>query len=109
MRPSSCGPDLDAFATAVEGLLDDPAERARMGASARQRVSAELDWQPQAQAYVTVFDELLNNPPDAARLAAWPFAPRDADAYPATAGSLVDLDDAAEFERFIIERSSPIG
>ena len=101
--------DLDAFATAVEGLLDDPAERARMGASARRRVSAELDWQPQAQAYVTVFDELLNNPPDAARLAAWPFAPRDADAYPPTAGQLVDLDNVAEFDRFIIERSSPTG
>jgi len=53
--------DVAAFASAVERLLDDPDLRARMGAAARERVVAELDWRPQAQRYLEVFDDLLRD------------------------------------------------
>ncbi|HEU4807637.1 MAG TPA: glycosyltransferase family 4 protein [Homoserinimonas sp.] len=97
--------DLDAFATAVESLLDDPRQRIRLGRAARRRVASELDWQPQAQAYVGVFDELMGNEPDASRLARWPFAARSITDGPA--GAYVDLTDETEFERFIATRSTP--
>ncbi len=97
--------DLTAFADAIERLIDDPAERARLGAAARRRVVAELDWKPQAEAYVGVFDELLENPVTDERRARWPFTPRETSAT-ATA-PVVDLDDAAEFARFIAQRCAP--
>ena len=54
--------DLAGFAAAWEALLADPDERVRLGRLARQRVSAELDWAPQAQKYVSVFAGLLGRP-----------------------------------------------
>jgi len=95
--------DLNAFATAIERLLDDPEERVRLGLAARRRVEAELDWQPQAQAYVGVFDELLDNPLDERRRATWPFAPQPA--ARSTTVRFVDLDDEPELERFIAART----
>lgn len=51
--------DVGAFADAVERLLDDPGLRTDMSLRARERVVRELDWQPQARAYVATFDGLL--------------------------------------------------
>jgi glycosyltransferase involved in cell wall biosynthesis len=36
--------DEPAFACAISGLLDDPDERARMGALGRRRVEESLSW-----------------------------------------------------------------
>lgn len=54
--------DVDAFADAVERLLDDPGLRVEMGMRARRRVVQELDWRPQATKYVAVFDDLTDFP-----------------------------------------------
>ncbi len=51
--------ELEAFADAVERLLDDPDLRRDMGVHARERVSSELDWRAQSLAYVGVFNRLL--------------------------------------------------
>ncbi|MDI2097605.1 glycosyltransferase family 4 protein [Ruicaihuangia caeni] len=97
--------DLSAFADAIERLLDDPAERVRLGLAARERVVAELDWQPQARAYVGVFDELLGRVPDTDRLSRWPYAAKPVATSPALDAPVpVDLDDEVEFARFIAER-----
>ena len=98
--------DVEAFADAVERLLDDPALRISMGKRARARVAQELDWRPQARSYVGVFDDLSGH------------GPREADAEPLSdTGSgpgvddrgraFVDLTDVGEFERFIVVRSGP--
>ncbi|HWK76489.1 glycosyltransferase family 4 protein [Microbacterium sp.] len=97
--------DIVGFADAVEALLDDPERRVELGLAARRRVAAELDWKPQAEAYVGVFDDLLDNAPDAARLAAWPHAPRPEAAAGSDDRELVDLDDAAELRRFLRDRN----
>jgi hypothetical protein len=98
--------DVEGFADAVEQLLDDPALRLAMAKRARTRVAHELDWRPQSHAYLGVFDELFG------------MTTRDFDTEVlGDAGSgagtdergrvYVDLTDAAEFERFILERSQP--
>jgi hypothetical protein len=96
--------NLDAFATQVERLLDKPRLRMRLGLAARHRVAAELDWQPQAQAYVGVFDELMGRVPDAGRRSRWPFAARP---VTVTNAAYVDLADESELERFIVTRTRP--
>ena len=50
--------DLLAFAEAIDDLLNDQDRRAQMGALARRRCVAELDWEPQSRLYVKVFDRL---------------------------------------------------
>ena len=97
--------DLSGFADAIEALLDDPDRRVELGIAARRRVVAELDWKPQAEAYVGVFDELLDNPPGAARRAAWPYAAHAAQVATAGAADFVDLDDEAELRRFLRDRA----
>ncbi|MFF0816091.1 glycosyltransferase family 4 protein [Rhodococcus sp. NPDC003318] len=97
--------DLEAFADAVERLLDNPPLRARLGVAARRRVARELDWRPQAQAYVGVYDELLNHG-DAGRGHDWPFARATDNATETTGAGCVDLDDENELRRFIIERTT---
>jgi glycosyltransferase involved in cell wall biosynthesis len=98
--------DIEAFADAVEELINDPALRLSMAQRARARVAQELDWRPQSHAYVRVFDELVG------------MCARDFDTEvlgDASSGAgtdergraYVDLTDAAEFERFILERSQP--
>ena len=52
--------DVDAFARETIALIDEPERRAELGTIARQRVAAELDWEPQSRAYVSVFDRLFN-------------------------------------------------
>ena len=98
--------DVEAFADAVEQLLDDPRLRLSMAKRARARVARELDWRPQARSYVEVFDDLSGHAPREAR---------DELLGDASSGSgaddrgrtFVDLTDAGEFERFILERSQP--
>ena len=51
--------DIDAFARETIALMDDPDRRAELGVIARQRVAAELDWEPQSRAYISVFDRLF--------------------------------------------------
>ncbi len=53
--------DLGAFADAVERLLDDTDLRVDMSLQARRRVVSELDWEPQALAYVGQYDELTGH------------------------------------------------
>lgn len=92
--------DTLAFADAVEKLIDDPELRVRLGRAGRERVSTQLDWRPQAEAYVAVFDELsgfsLPGP-----------AVPDPEEEPETdeqGRRYVDPDDAAEFDRFLRDR-----
>lgn len=51
--------DEAGFADALVALLDDPARRAALGAEGRERAVRDLDWRPQARAYVSVFDEMF--------------------------------------------------
>jgi glycosyltransferase involved in cell wall biosynthesis len=98
--------DVEAFADAVEQLLDDPALRLSMAKRARARVARKLDWRPQARAYVGVFDDLVGT--GAQSLDAEPVGNTDNGAGSDRRGRVfVDLTDAAEFERFILERSQP--
>jgi glycosyltransferase involved in cell wall biosynthesis len=53
--------DLTAFADAVERLLDDAELRVEMSLRARARAVAELDWAPQAAAYVATYDDLTGH------------------------------------------------
>ncbi|MDQ4214265.1 glycosyltransferase family 4 protein [Microbacterium capsulatum] len=99
--------DITAFADEIEALLADPDRRVELGIAARRRVVAELDWKPQAEAYVGVFDDLLGNRPDAARRAAWPYATRPEQPADARAPERVDLDDEGELRRFLRDRSRP--
>lgn len=92
--------DIPAFASAVERLIDDPNLRGQLGRKARARVSAELDWRPQAEAYVGVYDELTGFAQPG------PAVPDDDTTSPVDAQgrSYVDLDDDAETERFLKDR-----
>ena len=40
-------------------LLDDTDRRAELGAAGRDRAVRDLDWRPQAAAYVSVYDGLF--------------------------------------------------
>ena len=53
------GDDPADFARALADLLDDPRERARLGAAGRRRVVDSLAWHHQARAYVEVFERLV--------------------------------------------------
>lgn len=92
--------DISAFADAVEALVEDPDRRVEIGEKARERVSAVLDWRPQAEAYVAVYDELtgFSKPGPAVPPSS---GPADVDAQ---GRRYVPLDDTAEFERFLRER-----
>ncbi|AWB96303.1 glycosyltransferase WbuB [Agromyces badenianii] len=95
--------DIGAFADAVERLIDDPALRTGLGRRARERVATLLDWRPQAEAYVTVYDELsgFSRPgPAVPAGASQPGSDPQGRRY-------VDLDDPAEFDRYLVERSAP--
>ena len=95
--------DINAFADAVESLIDDPTLRVTLGQRARARVSTQLDWRPQAEAYVGVFDEVsgFSRP--------GPAVPDDGTKpeFDAQGRRYVDLDDSAEFARFLRERRAP--
>jgi glycosyltransferase involved in cell wall biosynthesis len=95
--------DTDAFADAVERLIDDPTLRVQLGQKARERVSSQLDWRPQAEAYVGVFDEVSGFTQPG-------LAVPDDDTKPETDAQgrrYVDLEDSTEFARFLRERRAP--
>lgn len=92
--------DIQAFADAVERLIDDPQLRAELGRKGRERVATVLDWRPQAEAYVGVFDELTGFSQPG------PAVPHDGDdaAEDPQGRRYVDLDDSDEFDRYLLER-----
>jgi glycosyltransferase involved in cell wall biosynthesis len=95
--------DIGAFADAVERLIDDPELRVDLGVRARERVSRELDWRPQAEAYVGVFDAVSGfSQPGPAVPDDGAVATEDAQGR-----RYVDLDDDAELRRYLRERSAP--
>ncbi|MBB4933675.1 glycosyltransferase involved in cell wall biosynthesis [Lipingzhangella halophila] len=51
--------DPEELATAIAGLLDDPAERARMGAAAWQRVQERFTWRAVAEATARRYAEAI--------------------------------------------------
>jgi glycosyltransferase involved in cell wall biosynthesis len=55
--------DAGAFASAVAALIDDPEERARMGAAARRKVSAEHTLAGAARHLDAMLHELVAGPP----------------------------------------------
>jgi glycosyltransferase involved in cell wall biosynthesis len=92
--------DTMAFADAVEKLIDDPALRVELGRRGRERVASQLDWRPQAEAYVGVFDEVSGFslpgravPDDDGGVTADPEGRR-----------YVPLDDPDEFDRYLAQR-----
>ncbi|MDH6238268.1 glycosyltransferase family 4 protein [Cryobacterium sp. CG_9.6] len=92
--------DISAFADAIEALLDDSEARANLGRAARERVTSELDWQHQAQAYISVFDTVLGRSQNDLRAAVWPFSNAGVPADP----SHVDLNDSVSFTKFLVTR-----
>jgi glycosyltransferase involved in cell wall biosynthesis len=83
--------DIQQFCDAIELLLDDDQYRLTLARRARERVSSELDWRPQAEAYVSVFDRLV--PQVDVPVAAQPAELR-----------YVDLDVDSEFRQFVLAR-----
>ena len=96
--------DIEAFAQAWLALLDDPDDRVRRGLLARERVSRELDWAPQARSYVSVWRQVLGADampePAAGASAAAEAAKKDA-----RGRRYVDLANADEVAHFIRFRS----
>ncbi|WP_337823273.1 glycosyltransferase family 4 protein [Amycolatopsis sp. A1MSW2902] len=48
------------FAAELVALLDDPERRAELGKAGRVRAERELDWAPQARAYLSVYQDLFD-------------------------------------------------
>lgn len=96
--------DIGAFATAVEYLIDNPALRAELGRRARARVVAQLDWRPQAEAYISVFDELsgFSQP--------GPAVPTSTDLPESDSEGrrYVDLENTEEFDRYLLQRRNAL-
>ena len=92
--------DVSGFAAAVEQLLDDPELRVSIARRARQRVSADLDWRPQAKAYLGVYSELTGR-----TVRELPESSEATATVDQRGRTYVPLDDEVEFERFIRERS----
>jgi glycosyltransferase involved in cell wall biosynthesis len=80
--------DVDGFADAVIKLLDDADRRAELGSASRRRAERELDWRPQAHAYIGVYDELLDFSSAGPFPEGWPATDRRKST--AAAGTLVD-------------------
>jgi glycosyltransferase involved in cell wall biosynthesis len=102
--------DEAAFADAVAALLDDPGRRRAMGVAARTRCVQELDWQPQAEAYVGVFDDLLERPAaERRRPPGWPAVDRRRPGSPGRPPTVngreaVDLRDPESLARYVVSR-----
>jgi glycosyltransferase involved in cell wall biosynthesis len=87
--------DVQAFADAVERLLDNPELRVDLARRAWRRVSLTLDWKPQSTAYVGVYDRLLR-----------PAADEAAAASPAR--RYVDMGSEAEVRAFVLGRGPQV-
>ncbi|MCW2540863.1 MAG: glycosyl transferase, group 1 [Frankiales bacterium] len=94
--------DLAGFADAWAELLADPDDRERRGRLARDRVSAELDWAPQARSYLMVFGALLD------RDLIGTHTDNSAAKRDARGNDYIDLDDDAALSAFIRTRT-PVG
>jgi glycosyltransferase involved in cell wall biosynthesis len=53
--------DVGELAAALEGLLDDPARRARMGAAGRERALAEYSWRAVAGATAPAYERAIDH------------------------------------------------
>jgi glycosyltransferase involved in cell wall biosynthesis len=53
--------DVGELAAALEGLLDDPARRARMGAAGRERALAEYSWRAVAKATAAAHERAIDH------------------------------------------------
>jgi glycosyltransferase involved in cell wall biosynthesis len=104
--------DVTGYAAEVDKLLDDAERRLEMSRAARARCARELDWRPQALAYVGVFDALIRGVTARADSPAveWPAVERRAaaraEAVPPVVHGLrvIDLRDGTSFERFLRSR-----
>ena len=91
--------DIVAFADEVELLIADSSTRVKMGRLARERVVSELDWRPQAEAYVSVLDDVSGfSRAGSAVPSNGLFGLTDAQGR-----TYVDLD-GEEFDRYLVER-----
>lgn len=97
--------DLDAFADAIERLLDDDDLRVELGLAARARVVAELDWREQAAAYVGAFDRLLGGSGEIDPTSV--VVPVELAGVLAGDREFVPLDDEVEVARFVRQRCHP--
>jgi glycosyltransferase involved in cell wall biosynthesis len=98
--------DIDGFARAWIGLIDDRDERVRRGLLARERVVSELDWAPQAARYAGVWRAVLGL--DATVLS--PSQPVLSAAIADGRGRpYLDLDDRAALEAFVGDRGRADG
>jgi glycosyltransferase involved in cell wall biosynthesis len=101
--------DIAGFAEAVARLLDDDDLRADMALHARQRAASELDWEPQARAYVQVYDALCGvRRDDGVGSGTWPHVDRrkrtDGEPRDHSGQRLVDLRSREELRRFVTRR-----
>lgn len=100
--------DVQAFADAIETLLDDEDLRTRMSLAARERLVHKLDWRPQSERYVEVFDRLTGRPARAV-VEGWPARDRRAPVEPGSGRDpegreFIDLRVDGELERFVRTR-----
>lgn len=98
--------NITAFADAIESLIDDRVLRAELGRRARTRVSTLLDWRPQAAAYVSVFTELTGFAPSGPPVVEGTGATGGTGKQDALGRQYVDLDDAEEFGRYLLDRGA---
>jgi glycosyltransferase involved in cell wall biosynthesis len=90
--------DVQAFADAVERLLDDPELRVEMAIRARRRVCESLDWRPQAEAYVSVYSRLSGRDDNDITLGA-DISPADGHGH-----VYADVDTDEALRKFVVER-----
>lgn len=101
--------DVDELADQIVSLVDDPERRAELGMAARRRVSAILDWRPQAREYVGVYDRLFGVQREV-QDRQWPDVERRTRQVPlaelrdAQGRPLANLRDDEEFRDFVIHR-----
>jgi glycosyltransferase involved in cell wall biosynthesis len=60
--------DAAAYAAAIEGLLDDPARAARIGAAGRGLIESRFNWDRIAQEHAQIYERVLANPGRPVRL-----------------------------------------